>query len=441
MKNILMITPFFAPYSHAAVYRIHRFAKYLPRWGWKPYILTVDHSFLYFIDNALMDDLPKEVEIIPARYIEFSYSGLKLLFKKDRRIFQGPTSYDLTAELLKNNKYAFFKNVVGRLRDVFLSFFIPDQYLGWYPFAIKKAKEIIKSKHIDVIYTTAPPFTPSLIAMHLKNNFKIPWVADFRDWGLLFPEYNSILPFLAKVMDTWAQKKIIKRADFIVTPSESIRDIIYTRYQNLLRNNVSCIRHGYDIETSYNLKNDIEKKKFTIVFMGEFVRFYKLTLFEILNEIFKRQLFDRNEVKVLIIGSIKRNIYLDKIIKKLELKDVVKLIDYISIKDYPKILLSADCTFLPGHREYSISIKIPDYLFARKPIIAHDVQEEVADILEKSGLGLILPQERERAIEIMLKLLKREWQPKKINDTYINQFTAIKQTKKIVDLLSKLCER
>lgn len=440
MKNILMITPFFAPYSHAAVYRAYRFAKYLPRFGWKPYILTVDHSFLYFIDNALIEDLPKEVEIIPARYIEFNYSGLKLLFKKNRKAFPRPISSDLTAELIKNNKYTIFKKITGIWLDIFLSLFIPDLYLGWYPFAIKKAKGIIKSKHIDVIYSTAPPFTPSLIAMHLKNNFEVPWVADFRDQELLFPEYNSTLPFLTKTMDTWAQKKIIKMANYIITASEMIKDLFYAKYKYLLRDNVFCIRHGFDIKTMDNVKNEKENKKFTIVFMGEFVRFYKLTLFEILNEIFKRGLFDRNGVKVLIIGSIKRNIYLDKIIKKLGLTDVVKLIDYVSLNDYPKMLLSADCTFLPGHREYSVSIKIPDYLFARKPIIAYDLQWEVSDILEKSGLGFILPQEKERAIEVMLKLLKREWYPEKINDTYINQFTAINQTQKLANLLLKLCQ-
>jgi len=70
MKNILMITPFFAPYSHATVYRVRRFAKYLTRFGWKPYVLTVDRSSLYFIDPSLLDDLPEEVEIIRARHLD-----------------------------------------------------------------------------------------------------------------------------------------------------------------------------------------------------------------------------------------------------------------------------------------------------------------------------------------------------------------------------------
>jgi hypothetical protein len=41
-KKILVITPFFAPETHAAVFRAHKLVKYLKRMGWQPYVITVD---------------------------------------------------------------------------------------------------------------------------------------------------------------------------------------------------------------------------------------------------------------------------------------------------------------------------------------------------------------------------------------------------------------
>lgn len=436
-----MITPFFAPYSHAAVYRAHRFAKYLPRFGWKPYILTVDKSLLYFIDATLLDDLPKEAEIIRARHAQLSFSGIKSLFNRKHRHIKGPIPYELTADVLSMSKYRILKERVGEFLDKFISLFAPDQYFSWYPFAIRKARQIMQSQHIDAIYSTAPPFTPALIAMNLRKNFKVPWIADFRDPGYLFPEIDYSFPFIAKRMEQGGQRGILKSADYIVTLSEAMRDFFCVKYKDALEHKISSIRTGSDSEVFYqDALYDKRSGKFTIVFVGEFLRFYSLRLFRVLNEIFKSGLFSKDALEVLIIGSVKRNIYLDNTLKKIELGGVVRFIDYLSSRDYFKTLLAADATFLPGHYKYCIPIKLTDYLLARKPIIAHDVGEEVSDILETSGLGLILPEEIEKGVEVMLKLLKREWHPNKVNDTYINQFTAINQTQALADILSKLCQ-
>ncbi len=52
-RSILIVTPYFAPQSHAAVFRAYKLAKLLPRFGWKPYVLTVDTNYLYNEDWSL----------------------------------------------------------------------------------------------------------------------------------------------------------------------------------------------------------------------------------------------------------------------------------------------------------------------------------------------------------------------------------------------------
>jgi len=48
-KKVLVITPFFAPESHAAVFRAHKLVKYLKKEGWEPIVLTVDTNYTYKI--------------------------------------------------------------------------------------------------------------------------------------------------------------------------------------------------------------------------------------------------------------------------------------------------------------------------------------------------------------------------------------------------------
>lgn len=441
MKNILMITPFFAPYSHAAVYRAHRFAKYLPRFGWNPYVLTVDRSFLYFIDEALLDDLPKDVEIIRARHIDLTYSGLKSLFEKpvtDSRLIKGPTSSDLTVELQQEKKKNLIKDVIDKFREGFI--FIPDRYITWYPFALKKAKQIISSKHIDAIYSTFFPFTPHLIAMKLKEQFKIPWLADFREGGVEEVRGDFYATRFKYRISSMIEKRIMEKADLLLMFSESTRDLFLSKYEDIIKNKVACIKTGVDVEIFEKTKQGEKNKKFTIVFTGEFQQAYSRRLFEILKIIFERKLFERSNVEVLIIGAIKRNIFLKTEIEFLGLADVVKLVDFLSLSDYFSALLSADATFLPSILKYTLPIKIVDYLFVKKPIITFEPSDEARSMLEKSGLGVFIPSETEAGIEALLNLLRGDYKLN-IDENYISQFTAFNQTKELSDILNMLIEK
>ena len=87
-KSVLIVTPFFAPQTHAAVFRAYKLAKYLPRHGWKPYVLTTDTNYLYNEDPGLLDALPPEVEVTRARYVEPTLRGLRMAFGGKDRTFK-----------------------------------------------------------------------------------------------------------------------------------------------------------------------------------------------------------------------------------------------------------------------------------------------------------------------------------------------------------------
>ncbi len=443
MKNILIITPFFAPYSHAAVYRAHRFAKYLPRFGWKPYVLTVDRDFLYFVDSLLLDDLPKDVQIIRARYAPLTFSGFKSLFSKpvnDSRLVKGPAISDLFIEAQKSFKRSLIRNIFYKLNISF--FFMPDRYNTWYPFALEKAKKLINNNDIRIIYSTSPPFTSHLIAMRLKEKYNIPWVADFRDPGVERDRIDLEFSFtgLNYKINCAIEQKTIEKADLILTTAESLQDLFFSKYKGIVKNKIIYLGHGADIDILKEVNVELVKKdnkKFTIIYTGEFLPIYNTKLFEFLNIIFERKLFKRENVEVLIIGNIKRNIFLQKEIMQLGLTDVVRLINYLSLKEYFKALLSADATFLPTSFKYRFNIKLAEYLSIKKPIIVFDITDEVQHVLEKSGLGVFISDDPKEGIKTLLNLLEGN-NTFKINEDYINKFSSFNRTMELADLLTKL---
>ena len=74
MKKVLIISTHFAPDAHVGAKRITKFCKFLPQYGWKPIIITSDISDYHRLDETLIKQLPKDIEIYSAsgKQIEFS---------------------------------------------------------------------------------------------------------------------------------------------------------------------------------------------------------------------------------------------------------------------------------------------------------------------------------------------------------------------------------
>ena len=87
-RSVLIVTPFFAPQNHSAMFRAYKLAKYLPQFGWKPIVLTVDTQYLYNEDASLIPDLPQEVEVVRAPYVEPSLRGLRMALGGRDRTFK-----------------------------------------------------------------------------------------------------------------------------------------------------------------------------------------------------------------------------------------------------------------------------------------------------------------------------------------------------------------
>src|SRR5271170_2649810 len=153
-RSVLIVTPFFAPQNHAAVFRAYKLAKYLPQFGWKPVVLTVDTQYEFNEDVALLSQLPKETEVVCARYVEPTLRGLRMALGGRDRTFKG-----LRENGSGSNHAAVQRPAAMRAYQYFVKNWlqIPDAYWTWARTAIPVANKIMKERDIRLVFTTAPP--------------------------------------------------------------------------------------------------------------------------------------------------------------------------------------------------------------------------------------------------------------------------------------------
>ena len=183
MKRVLIITYYWPPSGGSGVQRWLKMSKYLPDYDWQPVIYTTENAEYPIIDPSLEKDVPTDMEVI-RRPIHEPYNFYKkfLGIKKEETVKMG---FIHEKEKKKGWKVNFSLWIRGNL-------FIPDARCGWVKPSVKYLKEYLKEHPVDAIISTGPPHSMHLIAMKLKEELGIPWIADFRDPWTEIDYYNDL---------------------------------------------------------------------------------------------------------------------------------------------------------------------------------------------------------------------------------------------------------
>ncbi len=63
-KKVLIIAYYWPPSGGSGVQRWLKFVKYLPQFGWEPYVFTPENPSFAIRDESLLKDVPAEAEVI-----------------------------------------------------------------------------------------------------------------------------------------------------------------------------------------------------------------------------------------------------------------------------------------------------------------------------------------------------------------------------------------
>lgn len=322
--KILIVAPFFPPYSSVAVVRIASLTRYMIKIGYDITVLTnkIENGEKKINMNDELDSIHK---------IEVDISSSKGRGYVRRKLYE--------------NKF----------------------------------HEIMSVNKFDCVLMTCGPFYTVPLCEISKKVYNTKCIIDFRDLWIFdirsMKKFLSPKNLLRKIIFFPIEKKAIKYADKVITVTNGWRDIlkrVYPKYSNKME----VIYNGFDDEylkglkttsTNKNQRKVIGNGNFNIMVFGKLAYYSKdfaTRFFRALVDIRKNY----KNVQLIQIGS-----------REVETNDIIKEVNYpldgyinTGFMDYAEgmsLLNSADVTVIIDIRKKAIGTKIYDYIYLNKPII------------------------------------------------------------------------
>jgi len=424
MKNVLIIAYYFPPLGLSGVQRITKFAKYLPKYGWMPTILTVKDIYYYGNDPSLIEEV-KNCHII--RTGSLDPLRLRWLFHRKKHIHSD----------LSISPQHFFQKLN---RFVFPWIFIPDTKILWLPFVFFQSLRCIKNQPFHAVITTSPPHSSHFIGLILRRIFGIRWIADFRD-SWLGETYDPVPSVIYKKINDWMKNLIIDQADDVTVVSE---DIVRSLKTDSKQDRFHIIYNGFDPEDFRVGHKKGRNQKFTITYCGTLNHVLDPKFFfHGVNTFLSLHPETRSNIHIKLVGSI-YNIHVQQSIIANQIQDIIQLTGYVTHQRSIQYLLQSDVLLLLLPAEAGkgvITGKLFEYMAAEKPVLAIIPEGEASEILhEYQTIPSVSPDDDSKIAETIDFMYDR-WKTgdlyrhvnKKMNDTYNREF----QSKYLAKLLQQ----
>lgn len=224
--KILFISYYFPPFNTIGAVRTGKTAKYLTEFGHDVRVISAD-------DQNLPRDLSLEI------------SKDKVSYTKWFDINSLPTAFLGKEKVVKRGFEASNQSALGHLGNLYREIFdFPDGKIGWYSFAVRKGRQLIKEWEPDIIFASAMPYTGLLVASKLSNETGIPWIAELRDLWIdnHYANHYKIRWNVEKRLEA----NTLKTAAGIVTVSQPLANVLTEKYGKP----VKVVFNGFD-ESDY----------------------------------------------------------------------------------------------------------------------------------------------------------------------------------------------
>ena len=368
-RKVLVIAYYFPPMGLSGVQRTAKFVKYLPKYGWKPTVLTVSPTGYYALDPSLLAEVEQAgTEIVRASSLD------------PNRLFKNQKVVKMPSEGMRK-----------LLQFVGDTFFIPDTKIGWKPKALRAAKDLLQREQFDLIFATAPPQTDFLIAEALKKKFKLPLVLDYRDAWLDYPFKYYPTP-LHRYLHYRLEKRVVKAADRIIVTVRRVKESLLKHYLALDYHDVVIVPQGYDpddLESAMPRKASA-RRKMRITHAGTFYAARNPSVFlQALHNVVRNVPALRGRIEISLIGNIRDE---DKLlVNKLGLQNDVSFLGYLEHKECTRYLLESDVLWLVLDNDFQSPGKLYEYIGARKPILGSVIDSYIKQLILETKAGVCVP--------------------------------------------------
>jgi glycosyltransferase involved in cell wall biosynthesis len=381
------------------VQRALSLAKYLPRCGYEVHILTARNASGPVQDPALVRQIPPEVKVHAAFTPEIPFAIRQKLWSKLVRAKTQPQ-----VAVAKTSGFSLKRLLAGAIKRVLC----PEPEILWVPFALRKARQIIRRHGIGVVLVTVPPFSALVAGYRLKREFpRVKLVSDFRDEWLSF--YLKDFEFqdsdYTRRRAEAIERESIERSDVVVAVNGSSRDEIRRRYPEQPDAKFVVVPNGYDPEVFAGFTPGTNQSpRMLVTHVGTVYktaspRFFLDALDELPEAI-------REQVEVRFIGRISDS---ERTLLESR-KSPVNLVGFIPQSEALKYMEETDYVLLTMTNEISVPGKIFEYMATQKPILAVTPRgSEVDGMLVETAAGISAPPDDPAAIRAMITRAFDAW--------------------------------
>jgi glycosyltransferase involved in cell wall biosynthesis len=374
MNKVLIVTYYWPPGSGAGVQRWLKFAKYLPKYGWEPLILTVEPEYAAYpaIDSSLFNEVTPDLKVYRTRATDWF------------RIYNKDKSKIPSAGFATNDNKSLYGKIIRFIRG---NFFIPDPRKGWNKFALREASRLIEEHEIKHIITTSPPHSTQLIGMELRKKYPgITWIADLRDpWTDIYYYDSFYHTPVARKIDENYEKKVLGTADKIIAIGKSLKNSFCARIPGI-EGKIEVITNGYD-EDDFTGISPAKPSDFTISYIGTLSDSYPVAGFINAVDHLNKKGYS---IRLRFVGSLSSS--QQNLIRLKTASSMTEFIPYANHANAIRYMMESSILLLiiPDHHSNKsiITGKLFEYLASSRPVLCIGPSDgDAADILRITDHG------------------------------------------------------
>lgn len=412
MKRILMIAFHFPPLAGSSgIQRTISFARYLPRFGWEPLILTAHPRAYERVSNDQLKDLPPDM------------------------IVERAFALDSSRHIAVKGRYPSF---AAR----------PDRWVSWWLGALPKGLKMIGKYRPDAIWSTYPIATAHMIGHALHRVSGLPWVADFRD-----PMAQDGYPTDPRIWRSFRriEERALRSASVSVFATRGAARMYEERYRDLPPSRIGIIENGYD-EASFVEFDRLSRPMgpllpgmFTLLHSGIIYPSERdpTQLFQALRQMLDDGRLTAGELRLRLRAPTQEAL-LAAMIEKYRIGAVVELAPPMPYQQALQEMKNADGLLVlqASNCNDQIPAKVYEYLRCQRPIIAlTDPAGDTANLLRRAGIGNIArldsAEEIARALRSFLDQAKAGGASLPDN-VFVSSASRLNRTRELADLLDQL---
>ncbi len=363
--------------------RVLKFVKYLPEFGWEPIVLTVDGGDFPARDESLLQEIPPTTKVYRTKIFE--------PYRLYRTLTGKPASAPVDVENipLGDRKRSLAEIVAGFIRE---TFFIPDARIGWFPYALPSALEIIRNEKIDALYSSSPPYSTAVIARELHRKTSLPWIAGFRDpWiGFISSPDRWAIP---RMIDKYFERSVYEEANIVECAWRGIVKDFQSKYPHVSPLKCLHLPNGFDPD-DYPPIDVQPHERFTVTYTGSmYGRRNPETFLRAIDELVSEGKINQEKIRLKFIGRFGAEV--KTMFERSAVRRSIEVLPYAPHNESIRELLLADCLLLIVDESKESSEIVPgkvfEYLGARRPILALAEEGAISEIIRETKSGIVVP--------------------------------------------------